>query len=168
MVSACPRISPTWRFDRARARADFSRNVLVNAPAGGGRTLDLVYKSAQLRDDELVALTEMWGPPERKIFCVREPSGYLASACRKFPDVDVQAFRDEYLADIATFESVGGDPFVYHPGLTTEDYRRFIAPLEIPSGERYEFAYRGETADELVTDDMVAAFERLRPGTRIA
>ena len=153
---------PHVRFDRARARADFSRNVLAHAPAGGGRALDLVYKSAQLRPDELEALIEMWGAPRRRIFCLRDPSGYLASACRKFPDVDVQAFRDEYLDDIATFETVGGDPFVYHQGLTTEDYRHFLAPLEVPAGDRYRFSYTGTSADHLVTDDMVAAFERFR------
>lgn len=152
---------PHVRFDRARARADFSRNVLANAPAGGGRSLDLVYKSAQLRPDELDALTELWGPPARTIFCVREPSGYLASALKKFPGVDLQAFRDEYVADIEAFEVIGGEPFVYRPDLTTDDYRRFLAPLEIPEGPEHEFTYRGETADHLVTPEMVAAFERI-------
>lgn len=152
---------PHIRFDRARARADFSRNVLANAPAGGGRTLDLVYKSAQMRPDELQALTEMWGPPERVIFCLREPSGYLASAVRKFPDVDVQAFRDEYLADIETHEAVGGDLFVYRPDLDTEDYRRFLAPLDMPDDPNLRFTYQGSTADDLVTPEMVDAFERV-------
>ena len=108
----------------------------------------------------------MWGPPARTIFCVREPSGYLASAVKKFPDVDLQAFRDEYVADIAAFEVIGGEPFVYHPGLTTEDYRRFLAPLEIPGGPEHEFTYRGETADHLVTDDMVQAYERVAAPSR--
>ncbi len=157
---------PHVRFDRERARADFSRNVLANAPSGGGRAIDLVYKSAQLRPDELEALTALWGPPARTIFCVREPSGYMASAIRKFPDVDVQAFRDEYVADIVAFAEIGGDPFVYHPDLTTEDYRRFLSPLAVPSGPEHEFTYRGDRADHLVTDDMVEAFERLQAPVR--
>lgn len=152
---------PHIRFDRDRARADFSRNVLANAPAGGGDAIDLVYKSAQLRPDELEAVTELWGPPQRMIFCVREPSGYLASAVKKFPGVDIQAFRDEYVADIAAYEAIGGDAFTYHPGLTTEDYRRFLRPLVLPAGPDHEFTYRGETADHLVTPEMVAAFERV-------
>lgn len=157
---------PHVRFDRRRARADFSRNVLSNAPAGGGRAIDLVYKSAQLRPHEFEALVEMWGKPERLIFCVREPSGYLASACRKFPEVDVQAFRDEYVRDIETFEDLGGDLFVYRPSLTTADYRRFLAPLEIPTGPEYDFVYQGSTADELVTEEMVTAFERIEARSR--
>lgn len=157
---------PHVRFDRDRARADVSRNVLTNAPSGGGRALDLVYKSAQLRPDELDALVEMWGPPARTIFCVREPAGYLASAVRKFPDVDVQAFRDEYLADLATYEVLGGDLFVYRPDLDTDDYRRFLVPLELPDDPDLRFTYRGSRADELVTPEMVAAFERVTAGAR--
>lgn len=152
---------PHVRFDRRRARADFSRNVISNAPSGGGGTLDLVYKSAQLRRDEFDALIEMWGAPQRVIFCVREPSGYLASACRKFPDVDVQAFRDEYLRDLATFEEIGGDVFAYGPHLTTDAYREFLAPMTIPEGADHEFTFRGSAADDLVTPDMVQAFERI-------
>lgn len=152
---------PHVRFDRDRARADFSRNVLSNAPAGGGKTLDLVYKSAQLRPDELEALIEMWGPPERMIFCIREPSGYLASACKKFPDVDMQAFRDEYLNDIATYEEIGGEMFLYREDLTTDDYRQFLAPLEVPEAEEFEFSYRGTTAEEQVTPEMRDAFDRV-------
>lgn len=152
---------PHVRFDRDRARADLSRNVLTNAPRGGGKAIDLVYKSAQLRPDEYAALVEMWGPPARKIFCVREPSGYLASAVRKFPDVDVRSFRDEYVDDMTTYEQLGGDLFVYHPGLTQADYRAFLAPLEVPDDPRHRFEYRGRTADELVTPEMVEAFERV-------
>jgi hypothetical protein len=157
---------PHVRFDRERARADLSRNVLTNAPRGGGKAIDLVYKSAQLRPDEYDALVEMWGPPARRIFCVREPSGYLASAVRKFPDVDIQSFRDEYVDDMATYDVLGGDLFVYHPGLTQEDYRRFLAPLEVPDDPRHRFEYRGRTADELVTPEMVEAFERVTGAVR--
>lgn len=152
---------PHIRFDRERARSDFSRNVLSNAPSGDGRAIDLVYKSAQLRPDELDALTELWGSPARIIFCLREPSGYLASALKKFPDVAVQAFRDEYVADIAAYEVIGGDLFDYHAGLTTEDYRRFLLPLDLPTGPDHEFVYRGESADHLVTADMVEAYDRV-------
>lgn len=152
---------PHVAFDRDRARADVSRNVLTTAPAGGGRAIDLVYKSTQLRPDELDALVEMWGTPSRMICCLRDPSGYLASAVRKFPDVDVDAFRREYLADIATYEVLGGDLFVYGPQCTTQAYRRFLAPLEVPDDPALAFTYRGETADELVTPEMVEAFERL-------
>ena len=150
---------PHITFDRARARADFSRNVLSNAPPGGGRTIDLVCKAAQLRPDEFEVLVEMWGPPARKIFCVREPSGYMASATRKFPDVDVGHLRAQYVDDLAAFEVIGGDPFFYEPGLTVEDYRRFLEPIPVPDDPRYDFAYQGSTADHLVTADMVDAFE---------
>lgn len=151
---------PHIHFDRARARADVSRNVLRTATLGGGRALDLVFKCAQLRLDEHAALVEMWGVPERTIFCLREPSGYLASAVRKFPDVPIEAFRVEYLRDLEVFGELGGDLFDYTPDLTTGDYRRFLAPLPLATSAR--FAYRGATADDLVTSEMVVAYDAVR------
>lgn len=152
---------PHVQFDRERARTDVSRNVLLNAPSGGGRAIDLVYKSAQLRPEEHSALLAMWGVPERTIFCVREPSGYMASAVRKFPEVDVDAFRVEYLRDIEAYDTIGGEVFVYSPGLTTEAYQSFLAPLTVPPDDSYSFVYQGSTADELVSEEMRQAFQAL-------
>lgn len=156
-----PPDAPHIAFDRARARRDVARNVIRNAHAGSGSVIDLLVKSAQLRGEEHTALMEMWGPPRRTIFCVREPSGYLASAVRKFPGVPVDAFRAEYVRDIAAFRSIGGDLFVYRPDLTLDDYRSFLAPLVVTDEPRFQFVYSGSAADDLVTDEMREAFASL-------
>lgn len=153
------------RLDLTNFRRLLSRQVLAAAARGEGTTLDLVYKQANLTVDEHAAVTDMWGPPRRTIFCFREPAAFLASAKAKFPDVEVQRFRERnYLATVETFEQLGGDVFVYGPGAGLEDYLRFLAPLPVVG--RTPVEYRGSRAPELATQAMWDAFERIRAQAR--
>jgi len=148
------------RFDRARALNDISRNLLNNAYAGGGQTLDLAFKQANFRAYEYEPLTRMWGAPERVIFCFREPGGYIASAIKKFPAVSIDGLQKMYVAAMKTFETVGGDSFEYHDGLTGDDYRRFMPSLDLHDGA-VKFRYGGERLEEHTTDAMWDAYNRL-------
>lgn len=147
------------RFDRARARRDTSRNILANARLGGGGPLDLAFKQAWMDDDEYRALVEMWGEPERKIFCYREPSGYMASAVKKFgTTLPVDVLQERYVESLAVYSAIGGDRFEYWDGLDKTDYQSFLAPLVIPDTEDFDFRYSGTSADDLVTPAMKTAY----------
>lgn len=147
------------RFDRDRARRDTSRNILANARLGAGGPLDLAYKQAWMDADEYEALVEMWGEPERKIFCYREPSGYMASAMKKFGStLPVDVLQQRYIESLEVFPVIGGDRFEYHDRLVKSDYQSFLSPLVIPDDERFDFRYSGSSADDLVTPAMEAAY----------
>ncbi len=76
---------PYVRFDRERALRDISRNLLENAYQGQGQALELLCKEATLEGWQYEALTKMWGDPERRIFCFREPASYMVRRCGSFP-----------------------------------------------------------------------------------
>ena len=148
------------RFDRARALRDISHNVLANAPRGSGRVLDLVFKQADLAGEDYQPLVEMWGPPQRTLFCFREPAACMASAIRKFPDVDLRELQQGYIRSFDVYRAVGGEPFEYHSGLGLDDYARLLAPLEV--GSHFRFHYQGTSAPEHVTPEMHRAWEDFR------
>lgn len=148
------------RFDRARALRDISRNVLANAPNGGGRVLDLAFKQADLAAEDYQPLVEMWGPPQRTFFCFREPAACMASAIRKFPNVDLRELQEGYIRSFDVYRTVGGEPFEYHSGLHLDDYARLLAPLEV--GSHFRFHYQGTSAPEFVTPEMRCAWEDFR------
>lgn len=149
------------RLDVDALRRWLSGRILRDAAPGGGTELDVVYKQANLTVEEHAALVDMWGPPRRTVFCFREPGAFLASARAKFPDVAVQQLREQnYLATARTYEVIGGEAFVYGPGVELEDYLRFLAPL--PVRGRTPIEYRGSRSPELATPAMWEAFERVR------
>lgn len=154
-------------YDLARHRRDVARNVLTTAPAGDGRQLDLVFKQANLRPEPYDALVATFGPPERVVFCLREPGAFLASALRKFPDTPVdRQIEHSYLGTIAAFERIGGDVFVHSPRRTRDDYAAFLHPL--PVTEDLVLEYHDRSREDLVTEEMRQAFEDLagRPPER--
>lgn len=154
---------PHIRLDRARALRDISRNILDNADAGGGTTLDLVFKQASLYRPEYERLVEMWGEPSRTVFCFREPEGYMASAARKFTDSHtIGHLQAEYVTLLRNYPRIGGDRFEYSETLRTRDYIEFLRPLPIRAECIRPFAFRGERAPELVTDEMRETFRRFR------
>lgn len=125
------------------------------------RALDLVYKQANLRPAEASALTEALGPPERTIFCLRDPAGFMASALRKFPDVDRRNLQEiNYLGTIEAHATIGGEVFVYHPGISAQEYESLLAPLGArPLGE--DVVFRGRSDPDSTTLAMWDAYERL-------
>jgi len=79
---------------------DISDNILDNAYVGEGNQLDLVYKQATLRPAQYRVMVKMWGPPERAICCIREPSGYVVSAVNKFIYDTVEHLQQLYVRSI--------------------------------------------------------------------
>ena len=63
-------------------------------------------------------LTKIFGEPKRKIFCFREPNGYIASAAKKFADQKLENLKNLYLRNFLICEQVGGDIMEYHLGIT--------------------------------------------------
>lgn len=149
------------RFDYSRFLRDVSRNILRNARGGGGRQLDLVFKQAGLSPGEYNALIAMWGPPARTIFCLREPAGYVASARRKFTQVEIGEVQRSYVEAIDRFLEIGGEVFEYAPGRTSADYEAFLEPLRFDRDGLDPFAFRGREEPERVTPEMTKAYQRV-------
>ncbi len=157
-----PMDRPGVTFDRRRFDRDVSRNVLVNAPPGGGRAIDVAFKQANLHWDEYQALVRLWGEPERKIFCYRDPASFMASAVKKFPDTPREDLQERnYIGTIERLSRIGGDAFEYRDGLSLDDYERLLQPLGLPANPP-EFRYTGHEAPDLVTDAMWKSYESLK------
>lgn len=160
-LSSLLRLTPEYpyiTFDHDRALRDISNNILDNACAGGGTKLDLVFKQAGIEVHEYQALVRMWGPPARVIFCVREPSGYIASAVKKFPYFTLSYLQDAYVGALARYEEIGGDIFEYSDSLTTQHYMDFLSPLIAADSIKEQLRFKGGYDAMSVTDDMWSAY----------
>jgi hypothetical protein len=152
------------RFDYERFLKDISRNILGNAYLGDGRQLDLAYKQATLGPSEYETLVRMWGPPERAIFCIREPAGYMASARKKFVYDTIERLQQVYIDSIDSYLHIKGDIFDYTPGLSASDYTSFLQPLSFDGKELPPFDFRGEQDHENVTKEMRDAYIEITDG----
>lgn len=150
------------KFDYERFLKDISNNILDNANAGNGVQLDLVYKQATLGLSEYEALVRMWGPPERAIFCLRQPAGYIASATKKFIYDTVERLQQVYIDSIASYQHIGGDIFDYTPELTVSDYTSFLQPLSFEGKWLPPFQFRGEQDQKNTTEEMWDAYHRIK------
>ncbi len=151
-------------YDVDRPRRALMTEVLAHCETGHRGPLDLVLKQANLFDDEHAALVQLLGPPERSIFCLRDPAGFMRSAVRKFPDIDLENLRQiNYIDSIERQARLGGEVFLYHPEVTGDDYARFLAPLTMTDAERESVRYTGGESPELTTEPMWQAFRELRP-----
>jgi hypothetical protein len=149
-------------FDRRRPQRALLAEVLATSATGGSGPLDVVYKQANLRIAELAAVEAVLGRTERRIFCLRDPAGFMQSATRKFPEIDLDNLRQiNYVGTIEEHARIGGEVFLYHPGVTGDDYARFLRPLEIDDPSRASVRYTGSSADELTTPEMWEAYETL-------
>jgi hypothetical protein len=149
-------------FDGQRLLEDVAQNILGHAYAGGGQQLDLVYKEAALRPEEHETLARMWGPPERTIFCLREPAGYVASARKKFPKGTVSVLQASYVRAMETCLAVGGDIFEYAPDRVTDDYIAFLTPLRLDRQRLTPFHYRGDRDEANTSEEMWAAYHKVK------
>jgi hypothetical protein len=149
-------------FDAERLLRDLSWNILDNAYRGRGTDLDLVYKEAALKPEEYLLLTRMWGAPERVIFCLREPAGYMASAIRKFPLATLETLQASYVEALQCYLKVGGDIFAYSADHSLADYVEFLAPLDLARRELPAFLYTGTQAPEETSAEMWRAYHQVK------
>lgn len=150
------------KFDYERFLRDISSNIVDNAYPGNGAQIDLVYKQATLGPSEYKTLVRMWGPPERAIFCIREPAGYIASARKKFIYDTVERLQEVYIESIASYQHVGGDSFDYTAGLTVSDYTSFLQPLDFTGKWLPPFEFKGEQEPENATEEMWKAYHQIK------
>ena len=155
---APPPDGPPDRSDVDHDRSQISHDILSNAALGGGTTIDLVYEHAWLQPLEFESLAGMWGPPERKIFCFREPAGFMAAASQGLTDLSLDLLRERYVESLDSYWSIGGDPFEYTVDRTISDYISLLAPLSVPPGGAFSSSDQRE--ESLVTPEMVEAFQR--------
>lgn len=139
-------------------KLDLIENILASARRGGGKVIDLCYKQATLLPAELDQLTTMFGAPQRKIFCVRDPAGFMASAVKKFPNFTSEDLENRYLRNLAVYEKIGGDIIEYGPKLSHGSLKEFVSPINLPNSTE-EFKFRGSERPDLVSDQMQEAYE---------
>jgi hypothetical protein len=163
-VLAGPLSDQRGRFDPAHYRQAFLADVLAACDRGRRGSIDLVFKQANLRVPEYEVLVEHFGPPERQIFCLRDPGGFMRSATTKFPDHSLEHLREfNYIGTAREHTLIGGDVFLYHPQVTGDEYADFVRPLPLSDDQRASIRYRGSAADDLVTEQMRQEFQRLLP-----
>jgi hypothetical protein len=150
------------RFDYERYLKDISRNILDNAYPGRGVQLDLVYKQATLGLSEYETLVRMWGPPERALFCIRQPAGYITSARKKFIYDTVETLQQVYIDSMSSYVHIRGDIFDYTPELTVSDYTSFLQPLSFEGKWLPPFQFKGEQDHENTTKEMWDAYHRIK------
>jgi hypothetical protein len=153
------------RFDRRRALKDISDNILDNAARGPNQDLDLAFKQCQLEYPEYERLVEMWGRPDRIIFCFRQPAGCISSSEKHFVGelyIPIPRLQERYIQQFETYKKIGGDPFEYGPHCTLDTYLHFLDPLRIDASRCKPFLYKGEDQDELTTHEMWQAFREFK------
>jgi hypothetical protein len=157
-----PLSQPPAGYDPRRPRRALLAEVLAACGTGHSGRLDLVYKQANLRAKEHDILVDLIGPPERRIYCLRDPASFMGSAVRKFPDIDLDNLREiNYIGTSQEHARIGGEVFLYHPAVTGDDYADFLRPLTISAEQRASVQYSGSAAPELTTDPMWAEYHRL-------
>lgn len=149
-------------FDYERFIRSISENILDNALPGTGTRLDFTYKQATLGSSEYQALIQMWGPPERAVFCMREPAGYIASAVSKFIYDTVDTLQQLYVRSMNSYQEIGGDIFEYAPELTISDYFSFLEPLDFEGKWTPSFQFKGEQDHGNTTKEMWDTYHRIK------
>lgn len=151
-------------IDQRRYLADLAANVLASAKPMTmlrQRRADLLYKQAGLSEHEYDKLVRMFGPPQKTIFCVREPEGYIASAVNKFPHFQLDELQSMYCRMFEEYKKIGGAILNYGPELSNETLRAFFAFLPMDE-TMVPFEYKGKKRPDLVTPQMRSAFEDFR------
>ena len=148
-------------IDKDRLLEDLASNILDNANLGQGNQLDLVFKQANGSFEEYQLLVKMFGEPERKIFCFREPAGYIASAQKKFKST-LEALQDAYIRNLKRYEEIGGDIIEYSKDLTLDDYLIFLEPLKLNKMFFENFSYTGESKPEDTTEEMWSVYNSFK------
>ena len=162
------------KFDGDRFLRDVSNNILDNAYMHlqkqeilesifkKTKYIDLVFKQAGLDSETYNILVKMWGKPERKIFCFREPAGYISSAKKQFSQLTLSENQERYIHFLNTYEKIGGDIIEYTSKLKITDYTLFLKPLDIDMNSVQEFIYKGKYEQEDVTEEMSLAYQNFK------
>tara|TARA_B100001093_G_C26858943_1_gene1028896 strand:+ start:8942 stop:9577 length:636 start_codon:yes stop_codon:yes gene_type:complete len=148
-------------IDKEKFLQDLAKNLLESSRRNDVGQLDLVIKSASGNAEEFECYQKMFGPAQRVIFTIREPSGYMASAIRKFSDHNIEDLQISYLTMLSLYQCIGGEIFDYKSKLKTENYLNFLSPLNFESEGLEIFEFKGKKADDLVTEEMNSAYEIL-------
>lgn len=155
-----PFISMPGGIDKQKFLEDLRRNLLSRSKRNSGGHFDLVLKAANGNLEEFECYKEMFGLPERIIFTIREPSGYMSSAHKKFPEKTLPHLQRSYLRMMTLYHSIGGEILDYSDSLSTKSYLSFLLPLRFSKGEIERFQYKGSKADHLVKEKMIVAYRK--------
>ena len=107
------------KLNMSRLKIPFRRNLLANAPVGGGRDYDFILKQAVGTqsigsvNSEIQFFTDLFNSePQEIIFLFREPYGYCRSAKKKFNLLDDEMII-HYVRAFETFKENGGIAIEY-------------------------------------------------------
>ncbi len=104
----------------------------------------------------------MWGRPERILFSLREPAGYMASAKKKFAQQDINSLQRNYINVFNKYNQIGGDIIEYKQNLETKDYLLFLKPLQLDENRIIKFVYQGKTLAEDTNEQMWSAYHQFK------
>ena len=153
--------NPNAKLDKQQLLKDISSNILENAQHKDGDQFDLVFKQAVLSEGEYKVLEKIWGKPAKTIYCFRSPDEYIHSAILKFVNSADSRLKNLYENQMKRFRSIGGQCFEYHAKLTTEDYLKFLAPIEIERERLETFVHKGVSDSNNVTPKMWDVYNEL-------
>lgn len=145
-------------IDKKKFLEDLTVNLLSRSQRNSRGHFDLVLKAANGNLEEFQCYKEMFGQPERIIFTIREPSGYMSSAHKKFPNKTLSHLQRSYLRMMKLYQSIGGEILDYSPLLSTKSYRVLLHDLGLIKGEIERFQFKGSKADDLVNDRMIGNY----------
>ena len=147
-------------IDKNRLLKDLSENLLHRSRKNKTGEIELVLKAANANFEEYQCYNQMFGLPARTIFTVREPSGYMSSARKKFPEESIAFLQKSYLKMLVLYSRIGGEIIDYNSTLDQEFYRKFLLPLKYKYGELESFEFKGKKADHLVKEKMIVAYRK--------
>lgn len=107
---------------------DMKRNILENAPVGGGSAFDFVVKQANGKSIEVEFWTRIFqNPPHYILFLYREPDGWYSSASEKF-HLNEKENIELYAESLRGFTKIGGVPIEYGEGIN--DYLKTLPEFQ--------------------------------------
>ena len=147
-------------IDKQKFLEDLRRNLLSRSKRNSGGHFDLVLKAANGNLEEFECYKEMFGLPERIIFTIREPSGYMSSAHKKFPEKTLSHLQRSYLRMMTLYHSIGGEIFRLLRFAKYEKLSFFPSTTQIQQKRNREISIQNSKADHLVKEKMIVAYRK--------
>lgn len=118
------------------------------------RPIDLVIKQAALRVNDYELLCQFFGAPQRKIFCIREPSSYCISHLKKFNKPE--NVHNDYERAIAAYDKIGGEIVDYSSSLDLHAYEKILfgKVQNIPIKLKYKEYLQSESSLKPLYDEF--------------